>query len=184
MEFWLYNVLGLDPDSDGLFLSLFYRFLFATIEIQRIARRCRVDKDGRPNQLKKDKNVKQRYGLTLLSLLIFLFPTAVNALTPTVLHSFAGTTDGANPRQGLTLGVDGLLYGGSQSGGANNAGVLFRSTSAGAVTTLHSMTSTTDGNAPFGIFVADPFSSYYGTTQTGGAGGAGTVFKMSTLGVG
>jgi len=44
------------------------------------------------------------------------------------------------------------------------------------------MTTATDGSSPFGIFVADPFSNFIGTTLSGGAGGVGTIVKMSTLG--
>jgi hypothetical protein len=42
-----------------------------------------------------------------------------------VLHSFTGGRDGADPAGSLT-GVDGVLYGTTFSGGANNAGTVFK----------------------------------------------------------
>ena len=54
------------------------------------------------------------------------------------VHSFAGT-EGANPIGcGLVLGTDNYLYGTAQNGGANNLGTVFRATTSGTVTNLHS----------------------------------------------
>ena len=41
------------------------------------------------------------------------------------LHSFIGVADGANPECGLTLGLDGNLYGVAEFGGAGGNGTLF-----------------------------------------------------------
>jgi uncharacterized repeat protein (TIGR03803 family) len=43
----------------------------------------------------------------------------------TNLYSFQGLADGANPDGGLTLGLDGNLYGVAEYGGADNNGTLF-----------------------------------------------------------
>jgi uncharacterized repeat protein (TIGR03803 family) len=43
----------------------------------------------------------------------------------TNLHSFTGLADGANPDCGLTLGLDGNLYGVAEFGGAGGNGTLF-----------------------------------------------------------
>jgi uncharacterized repeat protein (TIGR03803 family) len=45
--------------------------------------------------------------------------------TYTNLHSFMGIPDGANPDCGLTLGLDGNLYGVAEFGGAGGNGTLF-----------------------------------------------------------
>ena len=44
--------------------------------------------------------------------------------TETVLHSFQGSSDGANPYSGL-IQVGSKLYGTTSSGGAYNAGTVF-----------------------------------------------------------
>lgn len=48
--------------------------------------------------------------------------------TETVLHAFAGGTDGAYPRGGLVIGNKGYLYGTTFLGGASNDGTIFRVT--------------------------------------------------------
>ncbi|MGB7149382.1 MAG: choice-of-anchor tandem repeat GloVer-containing protein [Terriglobales bacterium] len=45
--------------------------------------------------------------------------------TETVLHSFAGGTDGANPVNGLVMDSAGNLYGKTYSGGSGNNGTVF-----------------------------------------------------------
>ena len=43
----------------------------------------------------------------------------------TVLHSFTGAADGANPDAGVVLGPNGNLYGTTPFGGQTNAGVVY-----------------------------------------------------------
>jgi uncharacterized repeat protein (TIGR03803 family) len=58
--------------------------------------------------------------------------------TFTILHAFAGGSDGAQPQGRLLPGTDGNFYGtASAGGGSANAGVVFRMTPAGVVTILH-----------------------------------------------
>ncbi len=45
--------------------------------------------------------------------------------TETVLYSFTGGTDGADPVAGLAIGENGALYGTTSGGGASNAGTVF-----------------------------------------------------------
>ena len=110
----------------------------------------------------------------------------------TTLHSFAGyPTDGASPFAGLVLGTDGSFYGTTAEGGANDCGTVFRITSAGTLTTLHSFDGT-DGAAPLAALVQAADGDFYGTTELGGAGdcindvngllGCGTVFKITSDG--
>ena len=56
--------------------------------------------------------------------------------TESVLHSFAGGSDGALPQLPLTQGSDGNLYGTTPYGGKNGDGVVFRVTPAGVETVL------------------------------------------------
>jgi len=68
----------------------------------------------------------------------------VTAQTETVLHSFAGGSDGGNPAAGLT-NVGGVLYG-TTTGGAGNSGTVFKITTSGTETVLHTFGGTGDGH--------------------------------------
>jgi uncharacterized repeat protein (TIGR03803 family) len=48
--------------------------------------------------------------------------------TYTSLHDFTGGNDGGNPQAGLAIDAAGNLYGTTNSGGANNMGVVFEVT--------------------------------------------------------
>src|SRR5258706_7312813 len=54
-----------------------------------------------------------------------------------VLYNFSGP-DGSSPTGGLMLASDGNYYGGAATGGSAGQGVLFRVTSRGGLTVLHS----------------------------------------------
>ena len=109
--------------------------------------------------------------------------------TMTTLLSFGSTTNpflGSNPINGLTLGADGSLYGVTQNGGSSSFGTIFKVTTSGAFTSLVSFTGTTGanlGSSPRGNLVLANDGNFYGTTFSGGAGGFGTVFKMTPAGV-
>ncbi len=106
--------------------------------------------------------------------------------TLTTLHDFNGT-DGEFPYAGLVQATDGNFYGTTIQGGAsyappiNGCGTVFRITSAGALTTLHSFTCT-DGAQPFAGLVQATDGNFYGTTTSGGAHSYGTVFKITSAG--
>src|SRR5580693_865347 len=106
----------------------------------------------------------------------------------TVLHSFAGASDGAEPQAGLVQASDGNLYGTAQFGGTDSDGIVFKITTAGVETVLYSFTGTaTDGANPATPLIEASDGNLYGTTGSGGnagcRGGCGTVFKVSTAGV-
>ena len=102
--------------------------------------------------------------------------------TFTLLHSFAGgSSDGANPTGGLTLGSDGNFYGTTNLGGAGNEGVVFKMTTTGTVTVLHSFNDSTDGAFPWAAPILGSDGNFYGTAS-GGAGGQGLVYKITTTG--
>lgn len=105
--------------------------------------------------------------------------------TLTTLHAFMGT-DGATPRAPLVQGTDGNFYGTTSSAGANGTGTVFRITPAGTLTTLTSFAAV--GIVPIpsaatGGLVQAPDGNFYGTTIGGGAGGAGTVFRITPAGL-
>jgi len=106
--------------------------------------------------------------------------------TLTTLHSFAGS-DGANPYAGLVQASDGNFYGTTENGGANNCapyygcGTVFKITSSGALTTLHSF-ARSDGAYPGAGLVQASDGNFYGTTYVGGTNNYGTVFKITPTG--
>src|SRR6185503_17528028 len=67
----------------------------------------------------------------------FLFSPPPTHADSVPLYSFSGS-DGALPEAGLVQGSDGNFYGTTQIGGANGFGTVFKISSAGSLTTLHS----------------------------------------------
>ena len=107
--------------------------------------------------------------------------------TETLLHSFSGGSDGANPYAGLIM-VAGDLYGTTESGGTgticpNGCGTVFKIDASGNETVLYSFAGgTSDGADPKAGLTLDSNGNLYGTTYLGGTEGDGTVFELSTNG--
>jgi uncharacterized repeat protein (TIGR03803 family) len=105
----------------------------------------------------------------------------------TVLHSFAGGTDGAEPVSAL-INVKGTLYGTTFGDDVQSEGTVFSiDPSTGAEEVLHSFDGGADGANPLGG-VIDVNGVLYGTTFLGGGtgcngNGCGTVFSVTTSGV-
>ena len=107
---------------------------------------------------------------------------------PTTLYSFcakSGCADGQSPNGALIIGTDGNLYGTTLAGGnSSNDGTVFKITTTGKLTTLHSFcpeTGCADGEVPFAGLVQATDGNLYGTTVSGGLG-QGTIFKITTSG--
>jgi uncharacterized repeat protein (TIGR03803 family) len=102
----------------------------------------------------------------------------------TVLYSFGGSPDGANPSFGyLIRDAKGNLYGTTENGGAYDVGTVFKLTPGGKETVLHSFDyNGTDGGAPATGLIRDAKGNLYGTTSGGGASGWGTVFMLDKTG--
>jgi uncharacterized repeat protein (TIGR03803 family) len=99
--------------------------------------------------------------------------------TLTTLHSFDGADgDGNYPFGGLVQATNENFYGTTARGGANYRGTVFRITSSGTLTTVHSFEGT-DGREPYAGLLQDTNGNFYGTTFGGGANGVGTVFRLS-----
>ena len=109
--------------------------------------------------------------------------------TETELYGFKGdnhgTADGAMPVGGVTIDDAGALYGTTSQGGVSNRGSVFKltppTTSGGAwtETILHFFGGSGNGEAPASSLLRVKSGSLYGTTQSGGSFGAGTVFVLS-----
>jgi uncharacterized repeat protein (TIGR03803 family) len=102
------------------------------------------------------------------------------SLAQKTIYSFKGDPDGAAPVTPLIRDNGGNLYGTTYIGGTNN-GTVFKVSSAGKETLLHTFTGP-DGSAPWGGLVRDAAGNLYGTTAYGGAFDFGTVFKITEAG--
>jgi uncharacterized repeat protein (TIGR03803 family) len=100
----------------------------------------------------------------------------------TVLYSFTGGADGAYPLAGPIRDTAGHLYGTTSQGGAYGSGVVFKLDAPGKETVLWSFTGGLDGGDPVGELIQDGAGNLYGTTEKGGAYGAGVVFKLDPAG--
>ncbi len=116
--------------------------------------------------------------------------------TLTTQYSFCSQTnctDGDDLIAGLVQATNGIYYGTTYVGGANNvgsvhSGTVFKITATGTPTTLYnfcSKTECTDGENPgYGGLIQAANGDLYGTTMFGGTGtnGEGTIFKITPSG--
>ncbi|HEY5047971.1 MAG TPA: choice-of-anchor tandem repeat GloVer-containing protein [Rhizomicrobium sp.] len=122
--------------------------------------------------------------------------------TETLLHAFAGGSDGAYPAGALIEDGSGNLYGTTVAGGssdncgegAHGCGTVFKISSNGTETILHAFAGGSDGAYPLGALFTDSAGNLYGETGAGGstktcklgllpkASGCGTVFEISSTG--
>lgn len=112
--------------------------------------------------------------------------------TLTTLVVFAGT-NGANPQGALILGGDANFYGTTEVGGSGGAGTVFKVTTNGTLTSLVPFdavaddgTSTytytnVDGEYPGDLILGND-GNFYGAAGSGGTGGDGTIFMVTTNG--
>jgi uncharacterized repeat protein (TIGR03803 family) len=111
----------------------------------------------------------------------------------TILHNFAGGSDGANPWAGLIMDAAGNLYGTTNTGGGAycfndyGCGVVFKlahGTQGWKGTILYVFKGGSDGANPgYGALALDTAGNLYGTTVHGGTGycstGCGIVFRLT-----
>lgn len=129
-------------------------------------------------------------GMILLSIMAV---TPIQAQTYTVLHTFTGGADGADPAAGLTKDAGGNLYGTAEGGGSGHCfggcGTVYKVERHGSnwlTTPIYTFTGAPDGALPYGRVIFGPDGALYGTTLAGGTGpcsygpysGCGTVFKL------
>jgi uncharacterized repeat protein (TIGR03803 family) len=103
----------------------------------------------------------------------------------TVLYSFTGDADGAYPASTPVLDAERNVYGTTTAGGdascQGGCGVVFELIRASnwQDTTLHTFTgSPSDGAVPSGGIVLDAKGNAYGTTESGGTTGNGTLYEL------
>lgn len=110
--------------------------------------------------------------------------TITTAGVEMVFLSFKTKSEGQRPYAGLT-DVNGVLYGTTWGGGGSECGkfgcgTVFKITTAGVKTVLHSFAGA-DGANPHANLIAVG-STLYGTTEDGGKHGSGTIFRIKTSG--
>jgi len=134
--------------------------------------------------------ILKRLGCSVASLSL---AAGAGAQTFTVLKTFNPNINatGIEARGTLALAPDGTLYGVAARGGAGAAGVIFRVQTNGTGFTVIkdfplvdavAQTNTDGANPMAGLLLSG--GTLYGTTQSGGSGGCGTVFSLSTNGTG
>jgi uncharacterized repeat protein (TIGR03803 family) len=116
-----------------------------------------------------------------------LFPSKLG-WKQNVLYNFTGGSDGGSPSGGLVFDANGNLYGTTESGGPQTAGLVFELTPSGdgwAESVLYSFQCCNgDGEVPSGLTM-DRAGNLFGTTSQGGTGtcsgfsGCGTVWELS-----
>jgi uncharacterized repeat protein (TIGR03803 family) len=99
-----------------------------------------------------------------------------------VLYSFIGVGDGADPQAGVVIDGTGAIYGTTLAGGDFGQGVVFKLTpqtdGSYVESVLHSFTGGSDGGGPVGGLLLDATGALYGTTSVGGTSNLGVVFKL------
>ena len=90
----------------------------------------------------------------------------------TVLHAFANAAEGTSPNA-LVEGTDGALYG-------TTASTIYKVTKTGTYTLLHTLTGSEGSNCMAGLIQSG--GNFYGTAESGGSLGYGTIFMMTPAG--
>ena len=119
-----------------------------------------------------------------------LSPAADGEWTETILYNFCSAgyptcADGSVPNAGLIMDGQGNLYGTTHSGGTELYGVVFRlspptnGNAQWAYAVLWRFARVDGANPGYGKLNMDSSGSIYGTTQSGGKHGFGTVFQLS-----
>jgi uncharacterized repeat protein (TIGR03803 family) len=120
---------------------------------------------------------------------VFELTPSSDGYTESILHRFRGLDDGRNPEAALIADHNGAMYGttlGSASANCLHCGTVFRLKPNGAefeYRVVFRFPGPSNGFYPHGI-VGDGTGALYGTTQFGGTGGLGTVFKLTPEGTG
>ena len=100
----------------------------------------------------------------------------------TKLHDFGQGTDAFQCFGAVTFDSNGNLYGTSHYGGPPNDGALWKITSGGAYSVIHSFQGGADGSNPVAGVTFDSNGNMYGTTLASGANGFGTVWELTSGG--
>lgn len=98
----------------------------------------------------------------------------------TTLASFNGA-NGMFPEHGVTVDLQGNLFGCTVYGGSNGKGVVWEYSTAGVLSTLVSFDGANNGSTPYSRLSLDGAGNIYGVTNMGGAAGYGTLFVIQPV---
>jgi uncharacterized repeat protein (TIGR03803 family) len=105
---------------------------------------------------------------------VFEMMNTGNNWTEAPIYSFTSFNN-AEPQNGVVFDSSGNIF------GVTNASIFELSYVPGAgwqETTIHEFDPGNDGGTSYGALIIDDAGNLYGTTSTGGPGGAGTVFEL------
>ena len=118
--------------------------------------------------------------------IVFVFvAVAAQAQVYTPLYNYGTNTgDPLNPSpfSSISQGRDGRLYSTTAFGGTHNGGAAYAITTGGNLTKLYDFSAYPAATAPWSGLTLGTDGFFYGTTSSGGAHIAGTVFKLSDSG--
>ncbi len=118
--------------------------------------------------------------VTCMVLPVLAVPAA--AQTYSTLYSFPGGSGGQYPISGVIQDSAGNFYGITSNGGNDDYGVVYEVTPSGTETVLHAFSAGTDGQYPYSPLLRDKKGNLYGTTNSGGTGGSGVVYRIDSAG--
>jgi uncharacterized repeat protein (TIGR03803 family) len=100
----------------------------------------------------------------------------------TLLHSFGGAGDGSQPFGPLAIDAQGNLYGTTLGGGSSTWGIVFElSHQPNGLWTENILYNFASGGSPEAGVTLDSAHNLYGATYTGGAHGAGGVYRLTRI---
>src|ERR1051326_3022327 len=134
--------------------------------------------------------------ITALMGMMLAAAIAAPAQTYSVIYSFSGSPDGANPYTGVVADPEGSLYGTTESGGnysgictQDGCGVVFKLDLSGTESVLYRFSGGADGARPNAGVIRDGAGNLYGTTAIGGifnglcaAEGCGVIYRLDSAG--
>lgn len=104
------------------------------------------------------------------------------ANSETVEQSFLLSPPGAYPqRSKLLQATDGMLYGMTNAGGANNVGVIFQYNPVTDIYTKKIDLTISNGSNPYGSLIQAADGMLYGMTYQGGSSSAGVIFQYDPV---
>ena len=132
-----------------------------------------------------------KFAIVVTATFTCLNPRPASAQTLTILHKFAGGSDGELPQQGLVRGENGDFYGTTHGNPlprpfTSTGGTIFKIDATGRLTTLYRFTGSTGENPTGGRLLRDDEGNLYGMTENGAlpfAFSKGTLYRLSPEGV-